>query len=480
MSDSKATSSGLFCRIYQSIAWEEGTWLTLLIFLAALFGIYTRPFGFLAALWPANALLMGILIRNPRLAFPTGLFAAIVGFLAADFITGGGFILTLWLTVANLTSAYTGFFLFRRLSRNDLRLKQPLSILHLFIACLVSGMAAGLVSCYSGPLYFKQDIQASFVLWSTTEFANSILLLPLVLTVPSFKRLFGHLRRNRSFEWSKLIPAIALMISVIISLAVNVPAAIAFPLPALLWCALSYSLFTTALLTMLLCWTKMMITDADLLFPPLAGDYKNAVSSLRLGVAVYALGPLTVASISLSRNEFVKELEFMANHDFLTKALARGAFTRDGNTLLNKAKKTGERISILILDIDHFKAINDRYGHAAGDSILVQVAERVNENIRGEDLFGRIGGEEFAIILPQANLDEAQKMASRILRAIADQPLLLESDSDLRITVSIGLASYAASPELTLEELMKTADAALYKAKETGRNRIVNVSYAPA
>ncbi len=451
-----------------------------MIFLTGLFGNYVRSFDYLVMFWPAHAFLMGMLIRNFRLASPPTFISAFAGFVAADLLTGSGVVLAVWLAVANLVSSYTGFLLFRRLSRNDSRLKQPLSILYLFLACLVAGTASGAVACYSATVYFNKDVETSFIFWFTTEFANSILLLPVMLSAPSAKRLLGHLHRNRSFEWSKLLPCIALFLSVVASLSVNVPVAIAFPLPALLWCALNYSLFTTALLTMMLCWTKLIFTDSDLLFPPLTGNYINAISSLCLGIAIYALGPFTVASINLARNEFVKELEFIANHDFLTKALERGAFTRDGNTVLSKLKKTGERISILILDIDHFKAINDRYGHAAGDSILVQVAQRIKEDIRTEDLFGRIGGEEFAILLSHANWEEAQMLAGRILRGIADQPLLLESDSGLRITVSIGLASYAASPDLTLEELMKTADDALYKAKETGRNRVVNVSYAPA
>lgn len=471
MSQVRAIMIGLLRRARRAESWEGGLWIAVVIFAAALFGIFTRPIGLLAAIWPANALLMGIFIRKPQLALSWGLAGALIGYGAADLLTGSGLFLTLWLTIANMASAYTGFFLFRCLSRNDQRLKQPLSVLYMFLACLAGAVVAGLVACYSGPLHFKRDAMTMFVLWATTEFANNTLLLPLMLSAPSLKALQTRLE-NKPFTFKlqpqRLLPATALMASVLIALVITGPGAIVLPLPALLWCALTYDLFTVSFLTMMLCWAKMTTPDSDLLLPPLAGEYFNAVASMRLGVAIYALAPLTVAIVNLSRNEFVKELEFMAIHDYLTRALSRRAFTRDGNNTLNKLKAVGGHISMLVLDIDHFKSINDGYGHAAGDSILVQVSQRISKAIRQEDLFGRIGGEEFAVLLPMTELDEAQKLANRILDDIAHYPLRLEADNSLQVTVSIGLACFPATAELTLEGLIKKADTALYKAKIPG------------
>jgi diguanylate cyclase (GGDEF)-like protein len=125
----------------------------------------------------------------------------------------------------------------------------------------------------------------------------------------------------------------------------------------------------------------------------------------------------------------------------------------------------------MMLDIDHFKRINDRHGHAAGDNVLCEFSRTIREAIRPEDLFGRLGGEEFGLVLPDCSLEETTEIAERLRGCVEKIRLYLDSDEPLRITVSIGIAHDGQGLPAGLDKLLSHADQALYQAKRQGRNR---------
>jgi two-component system cell cycle response regulator len=134
----------------------------------------------------------------------------------------------------------------------------------------------------------------------------------------------------------------------------------------------------------------------------------------------------------------------------------------------------GKTLSILAVDVDFFKAINDNHGHDVGDKVLQEIAVRLRENTRSVDLCCRVGGEEFIMVLPATETDLADKIAERLRKAIAGKPIASGSDrSGVHVTVSVGLSSLGGIED-TLEKLLKRADMALYKAKREGRNRVVH------
>ena len=142
----------------------------------------------------------------------------------------------------------------------------------------------------------------------------------------------------------------------------------------------------------------------------------------------------------------------------------------------------------MMIDVDHFKAVNDTYGHAVGDRVLTEIAARMRDNVRAVDLVSRHGGEEFLVILPDIDGAEAEPAADRIRSIMAEKPFILEDSAPLRITVSVGVAvataaglSVAKGVSFAAEELMSrrmtkdllaAADHALYSAKNAGRNRV--------
>ncbi|UCD80591.1 MAG: diguanylate cyclase [Desulfobacterales bacterium] len=166
-----------------------------------------------------------------------------------------------------------------------------------------------------------------------------------------------------------------------------------------------------------------------------------------------------------------KKLEYQASHDSLTELLNRRAIFDVLRREISRIKRTGKPITIILADIDHFKSINDTYGHNIGDAVLVETARRLKDCIRPYDAAGRIGGEEFLVVLPECDPEDGTVVAERIRLSIA-RDLFIIPGQTFSITISMGLAT--ASPNHTIEpdSLITAADQALYGAKRDGRNKI--------
>lgn len=167
-----------------------------------------------------------------------------------------------------------------------------------------------------------------------------------------------------------------------------------------------------------------------------------------------------------------EEMRSLARIDFLTGLLSRQAFFNDFKSYITLSMREPIVFSVLVIDLDKFKDINDKYGHPAGDEILKDFSTRINTTIRKSDLVGRIGGEEFAIMLPDTTVDKAYQLSERLHSVIRESSVIYE-DSPIKYTVSIGLvssSSFASEKIECIENILKQADKALYQAKEKGRN----------
>jgi diguanylate cyclase (GGDEF)-like protein/PAS domain S-box-containing protein len=171
------------------------------------------------------------------------------------------------------------------------------------------------------------------------------------------------------------------------------------------------------------------------------------------------------------RKKLETELIRLAITDPLTGAFNRRYLVETGDRESDRARRYSTPCSILIIDIDHFKSVNDTYGHAIGDTTLQALTHACRKMLRGSDTFGRLGGEEFAVILPQANLEHATNLAERIRRAVSRLEVPTPKGA-VTFTISIGAAQLQADRENFNEALIR-ADAALYAAKQGGRNRVV-------
>ncbi|WP_200845202.1 GGDEF domain-containing protein [Roseomonas sp. 18066] len=183
-----------------------------------------------------------------------------------------------------------------------------------------------------------------------------------------------------------------------------------------------------------------------------------------------ALNETLAAEIEL-RGRLELELRSMLETDALTGARSRRHFYDLAASEFTRQQRNGAALSLAILDLDRFKRLNDAHGHEAGDAALRAFAACCQKMIRGFDVFGRLGGEEFGLLLPETGLDEARAAAERICAAIAGLEVPLANGESIRISVSIGFATRA--PGETLEQLLRRADRGLYQAKHQGRSRAV-------
>lgn len=215
-------------------------------------------------------------------------------------------------------------------------------------------------------------------------------------------------------------------------------------------------------------------------------DTRLLVRALEMGVNDYLTTPpdklelIARVKTQLKRKRFTDRLREnlhlsmrLATTDAVTGLYNRHYMASHLDTLVRGLKDSNKKLSVALLDIDHFKLVNDTYGHKAGDEVLHDFAGRVARNVRGVDLAARYGGEEFVVIMPETDIEAAEKIAERLRESIAEEAFAISgSDDKIEITVSIGLACCDASTKSTTE-IMEKADKALYEAKHKGRNQVI-------
>ncbi|MBY0557206.1 MAG: sensor domain-containing diguanylate cyclase [Burkholderiaceae bacterium] len=171
------------------------------------------------------------------------------------------------------------------------------------------------------------------------------------------------------------------------------------------------------------------------------------------------------------RARLIEELKTRADTDYLTGILNRRAFATAGNLRLRGAREQDESLAVILFDVDHFKSVNDRYGHDAGDQVLIRITEVVRATLRDGEILARYGGEEFVVMPTYCGLEAARALAERLRVVIENESLILSDGQRLRVTASFGVA-VAHGLHAALDDLFHSADLALYRAKRNGRNRV--------
>ncbi|PKG82721.1 sensor domain-containing diguanylate cyclase [Colwellia sp. 75C3] len=166
-----------------------------------------------------------------------------------------------------------------------------------------------------------------------------------------------------------------------------------------------------------------------------------------------------------------EEFKKLANTDPLTNLYNRRFFTEQSGKEYQRAKRYSLSMTLISIDIDHFKSINDQYGHPAGDQVLIEVAKQLQENLRQTDILARIGGEEFSILLPETSPQSAMAFAERIREEQSKLTIIGDWQGEITLSVSIGVSSFLATDE-AFDDLFSRADKALYQAKNSGRNKV--------
>jgi len=177
-----------------------------------------------------------------------------------------------------------------------------------------------------------------------------------------------------------------------------------------------------------------------------------------------------VYQVSFNLNNTHKKLRQQANTDFLTKAYNRRYFIKLADNEITRSKRHGHKISLIMMDIDFFKKINDSYGHITGDNVLILLVKMIKETKRSNDIIARLGGEEFVLLLPDTTEEGALVFAERIKNELSEMEIHTGNNNIIHITLSMGISEFHNS--LDIDTWIHEADTAMYVAKETGRNRI--------
>lgn len=199
--------------------------------------------------------------------------------------------------------------------------------------------------------------------------------------------------------------------------------------------------------------------------PPIGILIYSPMQALYLATYSFGVLLLSICAILLASEQLRKEMERLLKFDALTGALTRRAALEYGEDELARIRRQGSDFSVLMVDIDHFKKINDQYGHQVGDEVLIDVVRKVEQTLRRPAAIGRYGGEEFLVLLPSTNREQAVQIAKRM------QNQLDGTLTNPKVTISVGVAAVALTD--TLQTLIGRADQALYTAKNAGRNSIV-------
>ena len=232
--------------------------------------------------------------------------------------------------------------------------------------------------------------------------------------------------------------------------------------------------------------SKPELEEVPVIMLTTRGDLVHRVRGLELGASDYIIKPFTGGELAARANIQLKikrlmqalrvqavELERLSNTDPLTRTYNRRYLMQQLEGEFSRALRYGHDLGLIICDIDHFKEVNDRYGHQVGDGVLVETAAILQENRRAHDILARYGGEEFCIVLPETDMEAVDSVAERYRARIASHHFVVDGN-DLQVKMSFGAAGVPDSRPGSMDDLIRYADIALYQAKEAGRNCVVH------
>jgi diguanylate cyclase (GGDEF)-like protein len=416
----------------------------------------------------SNALLLGWMLRSPSYSQRHCWVAAAIALALAEWLSGSALDQTLWLTFVDLAAVACGWLMMRRLPQRVLQMRSPSSVLHLVMCSLTVSVVGAVLGALGMYHLLHWPWQPTMAIWFSSELMHMTLLLPVLLSFPVGLDLLSWRGQPPRQTAQALLPLLALAASEAIAIYLGGPGALSLTMPAMLLCAMRYRLFVVALLNLASCAVKLA-TFSDALFSSAAVGLETTFS-FRLGLAMLSIGPLAVACTLKAFKDMLSKLRHAVNHDALTGLLARASFMERAQRALERLQHERQSGAMLMLDLDHFKRINDRHGHAAGDRVLQEVSSRLALVLRPHELIGRLGGEEFAVLLSDTDAQVGLRRAESLRETVASRAIDAGKAGDLHITISLGVYELRRG-DASAQACLERADAALYYSKRNGRNQ---------
>ena len=435
------------------------------------FGASLRLIDELSLFWPLNAVLAAIFVRLPFLNRPIYYFLCYSAMIVYDaFTTHWGWQSAI-INLSNMMFIIIVARLLLRYSRTQDESNWALNAFNLFYACLIGAVLSSLVGSVgsTGPSSDYRQFLSLFADWFSEQFSTGVLMMPFLLMAkwPQWGKL-------PAFQLSKIYPLVAVIVSIIASVVIGGAGSLAFPLPALIWCAIRYPLPITALMTFLTGGTEIILVANSIVVihqnQPLM---VTEMFSARLGIATMAICPLIVSVSVDAINRLIQKTSLRADYDYLTGVYSRSGLYEALKTKIPLKHLPKQKLCVMLLDIDYFKRINDSFGHECGDVVLASFAAQVRKVVGEDGLVARLGGEEFVVACSTCSEEKGLAIAEKIRQTIELTAFRYQQQS-LFITVSIGLATVTPEKQTlhdAFNSLLAEADKYLYLSKRNGRNQ---------
>lgn len=464
----------------------------------------TMPEG-IAIVWLPNAVILSTFLLRPKNEWIWYIFTFLISEILADL---GSFTLiqSLQFGLINIFEGLIATLLIQKYNKNSINFKNIKYLISFIILALT--IVPSISAIFGALVYVTQiETQTNFLeFWRVWFFGDA---LGLLLLVP----LISLISQNKTFSFGRIIklenilmifftiilafvvfstevklgvlpstPTIFLLIFMWITYRAGI--IFSMNLAMVIICIVVYfaieekgpfSIFTTTLNTLYLQEFIATLVVLILFFGVLLKEIKEKnILLLRSNFKLKKLSRQLenkVTEKTKSLEDANEKLRFLATTDFLTKIYNRRFFEDNIKNEIEKAQRYGTGLSFIMFDIDFFKKINDNFGHQAGDEVLISLSKLIKDNIRKIDIFSRIGGEEFAIVLPNTDLEKTKELAIKLKNLVENHVLILDNQ-EIKITISMGLATLNEKNQ-NYNEIFKTADTNLYEAKRNGRNIIV-------
>lgn len=418
----------------------------------------------LSLFWPLNAVMAAIFARYIWLNRSYYYAICYGAMLLYDVMTTQWGLASLVINASNMVFIIMVAQLVLRDKRHAGQDPEPINALRLFYYCLISAIFCSLLGALGSVGIDRQTFMPLLADWFSEQFSTGVLILPCVMTLT----LPHEITR---IHWKQLLPVVTLVLSVVAAILIGGAGSLAFPLPALIWCAISYPLPVTCALTLITGAAEIILVANSVINLAVSGPLQTAqLFSTRLGIATLAISPVIVSTSVAAINHLMRQVSLRADFDFLTRVYSRSGLYE---ALKNQPCDPRHHLTVMLLDIDFFKSVNDNYGHECGDYVLAAFARQVHEAVGDQGLVARMGGEEFVVAAKTQDPHHGVQLAEKIRKRI-EEYVFQWRQQPLQVTVSIGAGSSTPGNKAiidTFNELLVEADEYLYQAKKGGRNK---------
>ena len=454
-------------------------------FASALGGLaISRQAGNIATLWPPNGMLAAVLLLTPRHRWREVLIAGALGSVVANLVNGNTPLAASSITVANLVEVWLAASLIRRWTNKRVLFRESSDVMVLIASSIFAALVAGLLSATSAYALSNAPFSTIFIKWVLGDVLGLLVVMPIAIIAHDLLKLGPDLMLSQRTQLEAGLILFAVFAVALAVFAPNTPPVQFLVVPTVLLASFRLGPLGAALSTVIVAVVgslgTVLVAQADATSPDLI---TLRVLYFQLYLAVLFLSALPIGSAMAQRvqlerdlvdekeraDSFANDMAALASVDDLTGLANRRQFLDQLDIMAEAARRASQPLTLAMIDIDHFKPINDQFGHAVGDAVLMAIGAACRTAVRGNDVIGRLGGEEFAMLMPVTDQQTAYRIVDRLREAVAAISIPTSDGRSVSVTISIGLAVFG---DQQIDRLLVDADRALYLAKQQGRNRI--------